>query len=82
MHCGGSWKTQPCDGCAGIAEPIKGGVEVGLRLGLGKAEEERQYTAAENVVRKRLEVEIQADEDAARTQRREVGMATHVLHSL
>ena len=65
-----------------MAEPIKGGVEVGLRLGLGKAEEDRQYTAAENVVRKRLEVEIQADEDAARTQRREVGMAKHVLHLL
>ena len=57
---------------AGIAEPIKGGVEVGLRLGLGKAEEDRHYTAAENIVRKRLEVEVQADEDAERTQRREV----------
>ena len=68
--------------CAGIAEPIKGGVEVGLRLGLGKAEEDRQYTAAENVVRKRLEVEIQADEDAERTQRREVGVAGYVLHVL
>lgn len=52
-----------------------------MRLGLGKAEEDRQYTAAENVVRKRLEVEIQADEDAARTQRREVGTARYVLHN-
>ena len=57
---------------AGIAEPIKGGVEVGLRLGLGKAEEDRHYTAAENIVRKRLEVEVQADETVERTQRREV----------
>ena len=57
---------------AGIAEPIRGGVEMGLRLGLGKAEEDRRYTAAENIVRKRLEVEVQADEDAGRTLRREV----------
>ncbi|CAL5228252.1 g11353 [Coccomyxa viridis] len=60
---------------SGIAEPIKGGVEVGLRLGLGKAEEDRHYTAAENVVRKRLEVEVQADEDVERTQRREMAIA-------
>ena len=45
---------------------------MGLRLGLGKAEEDRRYTAAENIVRKRLEVEVQADEDAGRTLRREV----------
>jgi len=61
-----------CSIGAGIAEPIKGGVEVGLRLGLGKAEEDRHYTSAENIVRKRLEVELQASEDAERTQRREV----------
>ena len=47
-------------------------MEVGLRLGLGKAEEDRHYTAAENIVRKRLEVEVQADENIERTQRREV----------
>lgn len=47
---------------------------MGLRLGLGKAEEDRRYTAAENIVRKRLEVEVQADEDAGRTLRREVCM--------
>ena len=61
---------------AGLAEPIKGGVEAGLRLGVGKAEEDSHYTAAENVVRKRLEVEVQANEDAARTARREVRCQT------
>ena len=50
-------------------------MEVGLRLGLGKAEEDRHYTAAENIVRKRLEVEVQAEESAERTQRREVRKA-------
>ena len=59
-------------GNAGIAEPIKGGVEAGLRLGVGKAEEDSYYTAAENIVRKRLEVEVQAEEDEDRTRRREV----------
>lgn len=57
---------------AGICEPIKGGVEAGLRLGLGKAEEDSYFTAAENIVRKRLEVEVQAEEDEERTRRREV----------
>lgn len=56
----------------GIAEPIQGGVEAGLRLGVGKAEEDSYYTAAENIVRKRLEVEVQAEEDEQRTRRREV----------
>ena len=65
-------QAEDCFAAAGIVEPIKGGVEVGLRLGLGKAEEDRHYTAAENIVRKRLEVEVQAEENAERTQRREV----------
>lgn len=47
-------------------------MEPGLRLGLGKAEEDSYYTAAENIVRKRLEVEVQAEEDEERTRRREV----------
>lgn len=51
---------------------------MGLRLGLGKAEEDKRYTAAENVVRRRLEVEVQADENAERTQRREVRLWTLV----
>lgn len=59
-------------GAAGIREPVRGGVEAGLRLGVGKAEEDSFYTAAENIVRKRLEVEVQAEEDEARARRREV----------
>lgn len=58
---------------AGIREPVRGGVEAGLRLGVGKAEEDDFYTAAENIVRKRLEVEVQAEEDEERMRRREVG---------
>ena len=57
---------------SGIVEPVKGGVEAGLRLGVGKAEQESFYTAADNVVRKKLEVELQADEDQERKDKREV----------
>eukprot|EP00803_Ostreobium_quekettii_P000752 evm.model.scf_553.4 EVM.evm.TU.scf_553.4 scf_553:40749-44743(+) len=57
---------------AGIVDPVGLGVEGQGRLGLGKLEQDQEYTNAENVTRKRLEVEIQADEDAERTQRREV----------
>ena len=51
---------------------MRGGNEAGLRLGLGKQEQEDFYMAAENVTRKRLETEVQADENTDRTQRREV----------
>lgn len=65
--------TQVCCACAsGIVEPVRGGVEAGLRLGVGKAEQESFYTAADNVVRKKLEVELQADENQERRDRREV----------
>jgi len=57
---------------AGIVEPVKGGVEAGLRLGVGKAEQDTFYMAADNVVRKKLEVVLQADEDQSRRDRREV----------
>jgi hypothetical protein len=60
---------------AGLVEPVKAGVEAGVRLGLGKQQEDDKYTAAENIERKKLEVEIQADEDPARRKRREVGGA-------
>ena len=53
-------------------EPVRGGVEAGLRLGVGKAEQESFYTAADNVVRKKLEVELQADENQERRDKREV----------
>ena len=61
---------------------MRGGVEAGLRLGVGKAEEDSFYTAAENIVRKRLEVEVQAEEDEARARRREVAPVHHTLYRL
>ena len=57
---------------AGITEPVQGGVEAGLRLGLGKAQQDTFYTDADNVVRRKLEVEVQADEDETRAARRQV----------
>ena len=51
---------------------MRSGVDEGTRLGLGKQEEDNVYTNSENVVRKRLETEIQADEDEERKERREV----------
>ena len=50
-----------------------GGAEAGVRLGLGKQEEDHFYTASDNIQRKKLEVEIQAEEDNDRTAKREVG---------
>jgi hypothetical protein len=44
-----------------------------VRLGLGKQAQDDHYTAAENVSRKKLEVEIQAGEAPERKERREVG---------
>lgn len=56
----------------GITEPVRAGVEAGVVLGLGKQEQDDFYTTAENVTRKRLETEMQAVEDDARRERREV----------
>ena len=67
---------------AGIVEPVKGGVEAGLRLGVGKAEQDTFYMAADNVVRKKLEVELQADEDQSRRDRREVRSILSLVMSL
>lgn len=47
-------------------------MEAGLRLGVGKAEQESFFISADNVTRKRLETEVQADEDYERTIKREV----------
>jgi hypothetical protein len=58
---------------AGMTEPIAAGVEAGVRLGLGKQAQDDHYTAAENITRRKLEVEIQAEETADRKERREVG---------
>jgi len=61
---------------------VRGGNEAGLRLGLGKQEQEDFYMAAENVTRKRLETEVQAEENTDRTQRREVNLQTVVLEDV
>lgn len=60
--------------CAGIVAPVKPYQEGGenTRLGVGKIEQDEEYTNADKVSRKRLEVEIQADEDEDRVKRREV----------
>ena len=56
----------------GIVEPVRSGVEAGVRLGLGKQEQENFYMDADNVYRKKLEVELQAEEDQDRRDKREV----------
>lgn len=59
---------------------MKAGVEAGVRLGLGKQQEDDKYTDAESITRKKLEVELQAEEDPERTKRREVQAVMY--HSL
>lgn len=61
---------------AGMTEPVNAGVEAGVRLGLGKQAQDDHYTAAENISRRKLEVEIQAEEAPERRKRREVGTRT------
>ncbi|GMH32867.1 hypothetical protein BSKO_00701 [Bryopsis sp. KO-2023] len=58
----------------GIVAPVKPYQEGGenTRLGVGKLEQDEEYTNADNVCRKKLEVEIQADEDEERSKRREI----------
>ena len=57
----------------GIAEPIRlDANDTGTRSGLGRRQEEAQYTAAENVYRRTLETELQAEEDEERARKREV----------
>ena len=58
--------------CAGITEPVATGVDPGQRMGLGKQEQDSQFTDAEGVQRRRLEVELQAEEDDERRARRQV----------
>lgn len=61
---------------AGIAEPVRlDANDTGTRTGLGRAQVDRQYYAAENVQRRALETEVQAFEDEDRTRRREVAAA-------
>lgn len=60
----------------GIVEPVKAGVDTSVRLGLGKQEEDDEFTNPENITRKKLESEVQANETEERKQRREVGGAS------
>ncbi|KAL6757493.1 hypothetical protein V8C86DRAFT_1671542 [Haematococcus lacustris] len=55
----------------GIKEPIRVGIDAGVRLGLGKQVEDDHFTNAELVERRRMESEIQANEDEERRRRRE-----------
>ena len=59
-------------GGAGITEPVDSGVEPGVRMGLGKQQQDDFYTAADNVQRRQLEVELQAEEASDRRAKREV----------
>lgn len=61
-------------------EPVKCGVEAGVRLGLGKQEQENFYMDADNVYWKKLEVELQAEEDQDRRDKREVCQAYCTSH--
>ena len=75
--CGSSKTARPGNSpsiglAAGILEPVATGVDPGMRMGLGKQEQENFYMAADNVVRRRLETEVQAEEDEARRSRRQV----------
>ena len=64
---------------AGITEPVATGVDAGLRMGLGKQEQDSIYTDADGVQRRRLEVELQAEEDDERKARRQVRSAAYFL---
>eukprot|EP00198_Chlamydomonas_reinhardtii_P004025 XP_001693361.1 hypothetical protein CHLREDRAFT_147577 [Chlamydomonas reinhardtii] len=55
----------------GIVEPIRAGVEAGVRLGLGKQEEDDTHTAEATANRKRLEIEVAAQEDEEAARKRE-----------
>lgn len=57
---------------------MKAGVDAGVRLGVGKQEEDNHYTNPENIDRKKLETEIQANEDPERKRKREVGALLHL----
>ncbi|KAG2497743.1 hypothetical protein HYH03_004476 [Edaphochlamys debaryana] len=55
----------------GIVEPISAGVEAGMRLGLGKQEEDDAHTSEATAARKRLEIEVAAQEDEEASRKRE-----------
>ncbi|KXZ45172.1 hypothetical protein GPECTOR_57g462 [Gonium pectorale] len=55
----------------GRVEPVASGIEAGVRLGLGKQEEDDTHTAEATAARKRLEIEVAAQEDEEAARRRE-----------
>ncbi len=57
---------------------MRAGVDAGVRLGLGKQQEDDHYTNPELIERKKLETEIQADEDEDRRRKREVRTTYHI----
>lgn len=59
----------------GIVEPIVGGIDPGVRIGLGKAEQDSEFLDIATADRKRLESEIQLTEDETRTKRREASIS-------
>jgi len=50
---------------AGIVEPIKAGIR-DSKLGVGKQEQDDFFTAEENVQRRKLEVELEENEESAK----------------
>ena len=67
----------PATPLAGISEPIRlDANDTGTRSGLGRRQEEAQYTSADNVYRRTLETELQAEEDEGRARKREVRALT------
>ena len=57
--------------CTGRQEPIDlNALDAGMRLGVGKMQQDAVFTAAENISRKQLEAEIQMDEDEERKELR------------
>ncbi|PNH06596.1 G patch domain-containing protein 8 [Tetrabaena socialis] len=61
----------------GIVEPIRAGVEAGVRMGLGKQEEDDTHTTGATAARRRLEVEVAATEDEEASRKR--GAVAEVL---
>mmetsp|Transcript_5581 Transcript_5581/g.15031 ORF Transcript_5581/g.15031 Transcript_5581/m.15031 type:complete len:360 (+) Transcript_5581:52-1131(+) len=55
----------------GIVEPVRAGIDAGIRLGVGKQEEDNYFTNAELIERRKMECEIQANEDEDRRRKRE-----------
>mmetsp|Transcript_23665 Transcript_23665/g.65633 ORF Transcript_23665/g.65633 Transcript_23665/m.65633 type:complete len:401 (-) Transcript_23665:82-1284(-) len=57
---------------SGRVNPIRGGENAGLRFGVGKVEQDRQYTAEENITRRKLASEVQLEETEEEARKREM----------